>query len=205
MELKQAIQELRKQEKRKFSQSIDLLISLKGIDVKKESITTIINIPNKIKEKKVCAFLSKKSDIVDSIVNTEFQKYKDAKLLRKLVKNYDFFIAEAKLMPSVATNFGKALGPTGKMPSPQLGVLMNNDDKTIKSLLEKIGNAIKIRVREPAVKLSAGNEKMDDAQIIANVEAIYSGLINVLPTKKENIKKIMIKTTMGAPIKVEMK
>ncbi len=205
MELKQAIQELRKSDKRNFSQSFDLLISLKGIDVKKDNITTVVSIPNKVKDKKVCAFLSKRTEIVKTVTNLEFPKYKDAKELKRLVKNFDFFIAEAKLMPSVATAFGKALGPTGKMPSPQLGVLMSSDDNSIKQLLAKIDNSIKVRVREPAIKLSIGNEKMSDEQIISNVMAVYTGVVASLPTKKENIKSIMLKLTMSKPIKVEIK
>lgn len=205
MELKQALEELRKLEKKKFNQSIDLLVSLKGIDVKKDNISTIVTIPHKIKDKRVCGFLTKKSSLVTTITQPDFIKYRDKKPLKELVKSYDFFIASAQLMPSVATNFGKALGPTGKMPSPQLGVLMKEDDAAIKSLLEKINNSIKIRVREPAVKVSVGKENMSDSQIIENINAVYSGLVNALPTKKENIKSIMIKLTMSKPTKVEMK
>ena len=36
-------------------------------------------------------------------------------------------------MPVVATTFGRALGPTGKMPSPQLGIVANEDDNSIKA------------------------------------------------------------------------
>ena len=41
-------------------------------------------------------------------------------------------------MPAVATTFGRVLGPAGKMPTPQLGVLMNENDKAIKELVDKI-------------------------------------------------------------------
>ena len=51
-----------------------------------------------------------------TITKPEFDKYKEKKELRNLVREHDFFIANAKLMPSVATAFGKALGPAGKMP-----------------------------------------------------------------------------------------
>jgi ribosomal protein L1 len=51
MELKQALAELRKIEKKKFDQSIDLLVSLKGIDPKRDNITAIVDVPNKIKDK----------------------------------------------------------------------------------------------------------------------------------------------------------
>jgi len=205
MEIKQALDELKKLEKRKFDQSVDLIISLKGIDVKKDNIATVIPIPHKIKDKKICGFLTKKSSLVDTITQPDFVRYRDKKPLKELVKKYDFFIAHASLMPSIATNFGKALGPTGKMPSPQLGVLMKEEDSSIKQLIDKINTSVKIRVKEPAVKISIGKQSMPDADIIANAEAIYAGLANALPTKKENIKSVMLKLTMSKPIKVEMK
>lgn len=205
MELRQALAELRKLEKKKFDQSIDLLISLKGIDPKKDNISTIINVPNKIKEKKVCGFLTKKTELVKTITNLDFPKYKEKKALKNLVKEYDFFIAAAPLMPAVATTFGKVLGPAGKMPSPQLGILPVEDEKAIKALLEKIDNSLKIRVKEASVKISAGKESMDDEKIIQNVTSIYKGIVDAMPVKKDNVKKVMIKLTMSKPINVEMK
>jgi len=205
MELKQAIAEIRKAEKRKFDQSIDLAINLKGIDIKKDNIATVITIPHKVKDKTVCAFLTKKSSLVKSVVHEEFSKYKDKDELKKLVKNYDFFIAAGKLMPAVATTFGKSLGPIGKMPSPQLGILMKEDDDAIKGVLSKVNTAVKIRIKEPSVKVSVGKESMSDAVLMENIKAIYDGLIAVLPIKKDNVKSVLVKSTMGKPIKVEMK
>ncbi len=205
MNVKEALEEIRKQEKRKFEQSVDLIVNLKGIDIKKDNITTIVSLPHKIKDKKVCAFLTKKHGAVTTITEPEFAKYKDKKELKNLVKDYDFFIASAPLMPKVATVFGKVLGPAGKMPSPQLGVLMQENDEAIKVLLEKISKSIKVRAKEPSIKLTVGKESMDDGQIAQNIEAIYNGIINALPNKKENLKNVMIKTTMGKPLKVEVK
>ena len=134
-----------------------------------------------------------------------FEQYKDAKELKRLVKSYDFFISAAKLMPSVATTFGKALGPTGKMPSPQLGVLMQEDDASLQVLLVRITTAVKIRVKEPSVKIPVGKLSMKDEVLLANIRAIYQGLIAVLPIKKDNVKSVLIKFTMSKPLRVEMK
>ncbi|MEK6928651.1 MAG: hypothetical protein AABW65_01695 [Nanoarchaeota archaeon] len=205
MELKQALQELRKTDKRNFNQSIDLIINLKGIDIKRDNISAIIPIPHKVKDKKICGFLTKKSNIVKTITLPDFSKYKEKKPLKNLVKEYDFFIATAQLMPSVATTFGKILGPLGKMPSPQLGIVMKEDDATIEQLIDKIAKSVKIKVKEPSVKIIVGKENMKDEQIIENILAIHNGFVNVLPTKKENIKSIMIKLTMGKPVNVEIK
>jgi large subunit ribosomal protein L1 len=205
MDVKQALAELRKLEKRKFDQSIDLLISLKGVDPKKDNIAAIVDIPHKIKDKKVCGFLDKKTEIVKTISKLDFPKYKDKKALKNLVKEYDFFIAAAPLMPAVATTFGKVLGPAGKMPSPQLGILPVEDENAIRNLLERISKSIKLRVKEAAIKVSVGKESMSDEQIIANASAVYSGLVNALPVKKDNVRKVMIKLTMSKPIQVEIK
>jgi large subunit ribosomal protein L1 len=205
MELKQALAELRKLEKRKFDQSIDLIVNLRGINLKKENISAIINVPNKIKDKKVCGFLTKRSELVKTVTNLDFPKYKEKKALKNLVKNFDFFIAAAPLMPAVATTFGKILGPAGKMPSPQMGILASEDDKAIGEMLERIANSIKIRAKEASIKAGVGKESMPDDKIIENITAIYNGIVNVLPIKKDNVRNAMIKLTMSKPIKVEIK
>lgn len=204
MNVKEALQELRKEEKRNFEQSFDLIINLKSIDVKKENIGGIISIPYKIKEKKVCGFLTKKSELVKSIGQLDFAKYKEKKPLKNLIKEYDFFIAAAPLMPSVASTFGKVLGPTGKMPSPQLGILMKEEEEDIKKMLEKIELSLKIRVREPSVKVCIGREGMKDNEIEENIKAVYNGVVQILPTKKDNVKNVLLKMSMSKPRRIEV-
>ncbi len=205
MELKQALEELRKTEKRNFNQSIDLIVNLKGLDLKRESTNFIINIPHKIKDKKICGFFENKSKLINTITKPEFAKYKDKKALKKLVKEYDFFIAIAGVMPAVATTFGKVLGPAGKMPSPQLGILTDESENSIKQIIEKISKSIKIRVKEASIKLCIGNEAMKDNEIIDNVNAVYNAIVNALPKKIENIRNAMLKFTMSKPMKLEIK
>ena len=56
MNVKEALAELRKEEnKRKFEQSVDLVINLKGVDMRKDNVNVVLNIPHKIKDKKVTA------------------------------------------------------------------------------------------------------------------------------------------------------
>ena len=205
MELKQAIAELRKLEKKKFDQSVDLIVNLKGIDLRKESINVVASIPHKIKDKKVAAFLTKRNDMIYTITEPDFSKFKDKKALKNLVKSYDFFISVASLMPKVASTFGKVLGPTGKMPSPQLGIVVKEDADAIKAALLKIERSVKVRAKEPSIKVVIAKESMSDEQITENILAVYNAVVNSLPTKKDNIRSAMIKLTMSKPIKVEIK
>ncbi len=204
MKIEEALAELKKTEKRKFVQSVDLIMNLKSIDLKRDQLNIVVNIPHKSKDKKICAFLNTKSKIIDTVTEPEFQKYKDKKTLKNLVNKYDYFIAFAPLMPKVATVFGKILGPVGKMPSPQLGMIMHETDDEVKKAVDKISTSLKIRLKEASIKVGVGKEDMDDKKIIENVRSIYASVENALPKKRENIRNIIIKLSMTKPIKIEV-
>ncbi len=204
-QLKIALTELRKEKERKFNQTIDLIINLRKFDPKRNSVNIFAQLPHKIKEKKICAFLESKNKNVETITRDDFKKYSSKGQLKKLVKNYDFFIAQASLMPQVATSFGRVLGPAGKMPSPQLGIIVDTDEKTIKDLKDKINSSIRIRTKESSIKIPAGKQDMEDKDIIENISAVYNAVLKSMPRDKENIKNIEIKFTMSKPQKIKLK
>src|SRR3989344_7651506 len=140
--IENALEELRKGKERKFVQSVDLIINLQKFDAKKSNISIFTEVPNKIKDKKICAFLEEKSNLIETITESEFKKYSEKKEVKKIAKKFDFFISQAKMMPKVASSFGRILGPIGKMPSPQLGIIMNSDEKSIEGIIKKINNSI---------------------------------------------------------------
>ena len=202
-----ALKEARKQEEtrhkqRGFDQTIDLIINLKDFDLRKNQISAFVTVPHLFKERKVAAFLEKKSGVVDTVTRLEFDSFSDKKKLKQLLKEYDFFIANAKLMPAVATSFGRVLGPVGKMPSPQLGILPNEEEATIKAMLTKINSIIRIRPKETDIKAPVGKQSLKDEEIADNAVAIYNAIFAQLPRKRDNLKSILIKFTMGKPIKV---
>ncbi|MFH1325702.1 MAG: hypothetical protein ABIH49_02960 [archaeon] len=204
-EIKKALDELRKEKTRKFNQTVDLIVNLQKFDAKKTPINIFVSIPHKIKEKKIAAFLETKNKDVETITKDSFKRYSDKKELKRLSKNFDFFIAQANLMPSVATSFGRVLGPMGKMPSPQMGVIVNADEKTIKEIKEKISNIIRVRVKEGSLKLAIGKQDMKDEDIAENIISVYNALVKALPKGIENVKNVEIKLTMTKPKKINMK
>lgn len=204
-DLKKALEELRKEKKRKFNQTVDLIINLQKYNIKKNPLNLFIQLPYKIKEKKICAFFEVKNDNIETITKNDFKKYSEKTELRKLVKRFDFFIAQASLMASVATNFGRVLGPAGKMPSPQLGILLNAEDKPIAELKEKINNSIRIRTKDSSIKLAIGKEDMKDKEIIENILQVYNTILKSLQRGNDNVKNIELKFTMTKPKKIKIR
>jgi len=203
-ELKKSLIELRKSKERKFDESIDLIINLQKFD-KKTQLNLFVNVPHKIKDKKVCGFLESKNQHIDTITEDDFKKFKTKSDMKKLVKKYDFFIAQGSLMPKIATTFGRVLGPAGKMPSPQLGILLNAGEKEIAEIKKKINNNVKIKAKESSLKLAIGKRSMKDDDIIENILTIYNAVLKDLPRNKENVKNIEIKFTMTKPEKIRIR
>lgn len=204
-QIKEALSQLREGKERKFDQTVDFIVNLQKYSMKKNPINMVVTVPHKVKEKKIAAFLETDSDLIDTISLNDFKKYNDKKKLKSLVKKYDFFIAEAKIMPKVATTFGRVLGPAGKMPSPQLGIILNADEKTITDLKTKINTSTKIRVKENSIKLAVGKQSMSNDEIVENVMSIYNEIIKALPRDKENVKNIEVKFTMTKPVKIQVR
>ncbi len=201
MEIKAALVELRKEKKRKFTQTVDLVMNLKNFDVRKEALNTFIEVPHG-REKKLAAFFAKRSKLIDTITEEDFVKYKEMKDIKKLAKKYDAFIAVAPMMGKVATKFGRVFGPMNRMPSPQAGIIPQETDEMVNMMITKMNKAIRVKNKEMAIKLPVGNEGMSDDEISENITAAIKGLEKKLPRGKDNIKEVLIKFTMTKPIAV---
>ena len=199
MEIKATLAELRKEKKRKFTQTVDLVMNLKNFDVRKEALNTFVSVPHG-SEKKLAAFFTKRSKIIDTITEEDFTKYKDLKDIKKLAKKYDAFIAVAPMMGKVATKFGRYFGPMNKMPSPQAGIIPKEEDAMINMMIEKMKKSIKVKNKEMAIKIPVGKEDMSDDQLVENIAAAIKGLEKILPRKNDNVKEVLIKFTMTKPV-----
>jgi large subunit ribosomal protein L1 len=204
MKLEKAIETFKKSEERKFNQTVELIVNLKKFDARKTQINLFTQIPHQFKEKKICGFIEGDSKLIDIIPKKNFPLYKDKKKVKKLVDKYDFFMASGPNMPLVASTFGRVLGPAGKMPSPKLGLVMQETEEEIKGIVEKINHAVRIQTKEPSIKVAVAKQSMENDKIIENVKSVYSAIYRELPLGNDNIKNVLIKLTMGSPIKIEM-
>jgi large subunit ribosomal protein L1 len=205
--VQKAIEESKKLE-RKFKQSVDVVINLKNIDMNeaKNRIDDEIMLPHgRGAEAKLAIFASgdlalKSKDHVDLLIKPEEieELAKDKKKFKKLADEYDFFIAEAPLMPTIGKTLGIILGPRGKMPKPVPPTI------DISGVAKNLRNTVKVRSKtSKTIQATVGQEEMKTEHIAENIDAIMKRLEGKLERGKLNIGSVYVKTTMGPPMRIQ--
>ena len=193
---------------RKFQQSIELILVFKDIDVKKGfAINETIQLPKKMsKSASVCIIaagdlgIKAKNAKADRVMNEAelIELGKNKRESRKVINKHDFFLADTKLMPTVGKVLGQLLGPRGKMPTP---IPFN---APVEALLERFRTSVGVKVKGSlSLSCKIGEESMEDADLAANASAVAAIIEKKLPNGDKNIRKIMIKTSMGKAIRLE--
>jgi large subunit ribosomal protein L1 len=208
----EAVKQVREQsEKKKFNQSIELVIKLQDIDMKKPEakIQEVIELPypSPTKKAKVCiiaggelALKAKKAGAELIIGKEDLESLAtDKKRQKKLANDYEVFIAEAPLMPLVGKTLGATLGPRDKMPKP---VPPSAD---IEMQIERWRRTINVKLKsQPVFQCTVGTEDMKDEEIAENVMAVVRRVEGKLKRGLKNITTIYLKTTMGKPARIKL-
>jgi len=193
--------------KRKFIQSLDLVINLKDVDLSKPEnrIDEEIELPKgRGKEARIAVFATgelalKAKGVADTVIQPEQIKElaEDKKKAKELAESHDFFVAEAPLMPTIGRTLGRILAPRGKMPKPI------PPDADIESIVNKLKKSIKIRSKDkPTFHCLVGKEDMSPEDLAENIETILDRVESKLERGRMNIKSAYIKTTMGKAVRV---
>jgi len=199
--------------KRNFSQTLDIIFNLQGIDIKKpdQKLDFYFNLPHaKGKKTNICALVdaalaSQTRKIFDTTISKEeFPKWTNkTKEQKKLAEEHDYFLAQADLMTSIAATFGKVLGPKGKMPNPKAGCVIPTT-APLEPLATRLSTLARIQTKNDlTIKLPLGTEAMTDEQLCDNILAAYNTLLTKLPQEKNNIRNSLIKFTMSQPLSLE--
>ena len=192
---------------RGFAQSWDLIFVLRDIDLKKPEnrLKLELFLPEGLgKELKTAVVADtmgpdakKHADLV--IMKADIPSLaKNKKKLRKLARDYDWWFGEAPLMPIIGKQLGAILGTRGKMPKPVPPKI------NLEGMIKRAKGSIKIRLTNtPVIQVRVGNESMPDENVAKNIEAVQNFVFERLPKGKNNIKNVMVKLTMGKPVKLE--
>ena len=208
--LKAVKEALEKAPERKFLESVEISVNLKDIDLTnpKNRLTEEIILPKgRGKELKIAVFggpemKAKAEGVADRFIPAdEIEELAEEKAnTKKMVNDTDFFIAEAPLMAVVGKNLGIILGPRGKMPRP---LPPGADPSTI---IKNLKRTVKIRTKDRRTfHVAVGSTTMPAEDIAANIEAVLTRVISKLERGAMNIHSAYVKTTMGPPIRLEVR
>ena len=192
--------------KRNFAQSAEITLVLKDIDVKKGfSVNEIVVLPNPTKKGASLCMLSTgdmglraKKAGVDQVMEADTldRVGTNRREARKIVRSYDFFLADATLMSSIGRSLGQFLGPKGKMPTPvPYGAPIEN-------IASRLRSSTRIRSKNQLnMSTKIGDESMTDEQLVANASAVIASVEKKLPQGEKNFRDAIIKFSMGKALK----
>jgi large subunit ribosomal protein L1 len=119
---------------------------------------------------------------------------------------FDKAVATRKMMPKLAKDLGRVLGPKGLMPNPKIGTVVEADKMadTVKAL--KRGK-IDFRVEKAGIiHVSIGRNSMDATSLEENFLELLKELIRLKPASAKGayVKSITVSSTMGPGIKLDV-
>ncbi len=192
---------------RNFEESFDMVINLRELDMKRPDnrVNLRFQLPNGVGDRKVMVFAS--GDLAlrarragaDEVVGPEElnELAGDKKEAKKKLKDYDVFVAEAPLMPTVGRIAGPILGPRGRMPTPV------PPQAPIDDVIEQERRTVILRSRDkPFVHCIVGKEGMSDEEVAENIEAVIGNLARSTKRGMGNVSSVYLKTTMGKAVRL---
>jgi len=189
--------------KRKFTETVELAINLKDIDlsIPKNRIAEDVILPHGRGSKpvKICVIgggelVMKAKGVADKVITAdELQTIADdKKQAKKLANEIDFFIAEAPMMAVVGKRLGTVLGPRGKMPKP---IPPGADPK---GMIDNLRKTVSVKTKDRATfHAPIGTVDMSVEDLADNIDALLKRVELKLEKGRMNIASSYVKTTMG--------
>ncbi len=191
--------------KRKFAQSVELIVNMRGIDFAKSEnrLNLDIVLPKGKGGKELKSAVIAEAAIADEarragadliITPAEIAGYAAKEKVSDLADNY-FLLAQPNQMASVAKSLGQVLGKKGKLPKPIIG--------NVADMIKRGKNSVRIASKGkylPVAQAFIGTEKMSADDLVENAETVYEAIKNKV--NEGNIKSIYVKLTMGKPERV---
>ena len=192
---------------RKFNESVEAILTFREVDPKKTdlNINEIVYLPHPGSLRpKICfigsgdLILRAKNAGADGLIEpSQLESYAgNKKEAKALARQYDFFLADTSLMPRIGKILGQYLGPKGKIPTPV------PPNAPIEGMIQRFRTAVRVRSRGSlGVMARVGDRKVPDGELAENIQAVVQVVQTKLPAGDRNIRSVMVKTTMGKPVR----
>nr|ABR23359.1 60S ribosomal protein L10A [Ornithodoros parkeri] len=186
---------------RKFVETVELQIALKNYDPQKDKrFSGTVKLKHIPRPKfQVCVLgdqqhcdEAKANDIPCMDAEALKKLNKNKKLVKKLAKKYDAFLASESLIKQIPRLLGPGLNKAGKFPT----LLTHNDSMIAK--LDKVKATIKFQMKKVLrLAVAVGNVKMTPDELAQNIILSLNYLVSLLKKNWQNIRSLHIKSTMG--------
>ncbi|MFT4867742.1 MAG: large subunit ribosomal protein L1 [Candidatus Nanohaloarchaea archaeon] len=206
MNFEQAVEEaVENSEDRNFTESIDLIINFRDLDLSdpenrfNEDFKLPYQADEEVKIAVIGDTITENADNADRTISGDEleEMFDNPSEAKDLAEEFSFLIAEAPLMPKIGQQLGQVFGPRNMMPDP----MPPGSDPTDK--IEDLKNTVTLRLKEePLLQIKVGKEDYDLDKVVRNASSVYEFVEGQLPKGDNNIKSVLIKTTMGSPEEV---
>jgi len=191
------------EKKRGFIETIELQFALKNYDPNKDKrFSGSLRLPIAPKLKFKVAIIGDQKHIdeakaagVPAMSQDDLKKLKkDKKLVKKLAKSYNAFLASSSLIRMIPRLLGPGLNKAGKFPS----VLGANDNVLEKVEQQKATIKFQLKSKKTlCLGVPVANVGMKEDEINTNVTLAINFFVSLLSKNWQQVKRIYIKSTMG--------
>ena len=195
-----------KGKKRKFTESIELQVTLKNYDPQRDKrFSGSFKLPTAPKTKfSVCVLGNakhcEKADQlgVDKMTIDDLKKFnKNKKLIKKFANKYDAFLASDVLIKQIPRVLGPGLTRANKFPAAL------DDNAILQERIDVIKSTIKFQMKKvTCLSVAVANVDMTEAEIMLNIQLSINFLVSLLKKAWQNVKVLYIKSSMGPSFQI---
>ncbi|KAM0284814.1 hypothetical protein ACHAQH_001734 [Verticillium albo-atrum] len=189
--------------KRNFLESVELQIGLKNYDPQRDKrFSGTVRLPVVPRPGMTLCILGDQHDIdrakhggIDAMSADDLKKLnKNKKLIKKLARKYDAFVASDSLIKQIPRLLGPGLSKAGKFPTP-VSHADNLSDK-----ITEVKSTIKFQLKKVlCMGVAVGNVGMTEEQLVANIMLSINYLVSLLKKGWQNVGSLTIKASMSPP------
>ena len=192
-----------KVKRRNFLETVEIQIGLKNYDPQKDKrfsgTVKLKHIPRP--KMQVCVLgdqqhcdEAKANNVPFMDVEALKKLNKNKKLVKKLAKKYDAFLASEALIKQIPRLLGPGLNKAGKFP----GLLSHQESMMQK--IDEVKSTIKFQMKKVlCLSVAVGHVGMTQDELVQNVHLSINFLVSLLKKHWQNVRSLHVKSSMGPP------
>lgn len=192
--------------KRNFLETVELQVGLKNYDPQRDKrFSGTLRLPQVPRPNMTICIFGDAFDVdrakglgCDAMSVDDLKKLnKNKKLIKKLAKKYNAFVASEVLIKQIPRLLGPGLSKAGKFPTP----VSHNDD--LYGKVQDVKSTIKFQLKKVlCMSVAVGHVEMEEDIIVNQVLMAANFLVSLLKKNWQNVGGFVIKSTMGPPQKI---